>query len=80
MEENGDKATLAGKLFAYERLLLYTLWRLPDEEFNIVKAIMLDEASYPEATSPAALILYSECRLEAAHLVAEAEQWRSRLT
>jgi hypothetical protein len=81
MEDSGvGKATLEGKLFAYERLLIYILWRLPEEEFNIVKTIMLDEASYPEATSPAGLILFSECRQHGQWLITEAEKWRRALT
>ena len=76
MEGNGERATLQGRLYAYDRVLSYLLSRLPATEFALFKAAMLEEDSYPDWMSPGDILLLSEAREHLKYLLDAAEKFR----
>lgn len=62
MEDGADRTTLEGRLYACDRLLAFLLARLPEEEFERLKQINLEEDSWPDRKNPAGEILVSEAR------------------
>ena len=65
MEDNGERAKLEGRLYAYDRILAYLLSRLPADEFALLKKVMLEEDSHPEWVSPSDLLLQDEAQAHA---------------
>ena len=76
MEGNGNKASYEGRLYAYDRIIVYLLSRLSENEFSTFKAAMIEGDSYPDWASPGDLLLLDEAREHMRYLLDAAETFR----